>query len=160
MPVKDRVGETVGKLTVVGRFGSGANGDALWFASCSCGGSIVDRWANMKQYTGCGCDQVKSGERSLTHGHRRREISTSRTYTTWQAMRERCASTDEKKWEYYGSIGITVCPQWQESFEVFLADMGERPEGMTLDRIDPWGNYEPGNCRWADSLTQRHNRRI
>jgi hypothetical protein len=71
-------------------------------------------------------------------------------------MQGRCKSSAHKSWDYYGGRGVTVCGQW-DNFDVFLKDMGYRPEGTTLDRIDPNGNYEPGNCRWADALTQRNN---
>jgi hypothetical protein len=63
-----------------------------------------------------------------------------------------------RSWPIYGGLGISICSRW-ESFEAFLEDMGERPDGKTLDRIDPYGNYEPENCKWSTPLEQRHNRR-
>lgn len=81
------------------------------------------------------------------------------TYSTWRSMKKRCLNPGHRSWPHYGGRGITICDAWLESFDAFLADMGERPDGTTLDRINPDGNYEPGNCRWATVLEQRHNRR-
>jgi hypothetical protein len=74
-------------------------------------------------------------------------------------MRTRCLNPNASDWPRYGGRGITICAEW-DSFEQFLADMGERPEGMTNDRIDVDGNYEPGNCRWATAKEQRRNQRL
>ena len=73
-------------------------------------------------------------------------------------MRTRCNSNDPQKYRSYKGRGIVVCDRWQNSFDNFLVDMGERPVGMTLDRINNNGNYEPGNCRWATSMEQSKNK--
>ena len=78
-------------------------------------------------------------------------------YGSYAAMKNRCYNPNASDYYLYGGRGIAVCEQWMESFWSFLQDMGERPEGMTLDRIDPDGDYEPGNCRWATPAEQRHN---
>lgn len=83
--------------------------------------------------------------------------SSTPAYLSWTCMRKRCTDPRDPSWANYGGRGVNVCERWQD-FAAFLADMGPRPDGHTLDRIDPDGNYEPGNCRWATMLEQRHNR--
>lgn len=80
-------------------------------------------------------------------------------YHTWQAMIKRCHNPNDKAYKNYGARGISVCDRWRDSFVNFYADMGGRPEGLSLDRINNDGNYEPGNCRWANQATQHENRR-
>jgi hypothetical protein len=75
-------------------------------------------------------------------------------------MVERTSNPNHKSYKFYGGRGIIVCDRWVSSFENFLKDMGNRPQGFTLDRIDPNGNYELTNCRWADDETQRKNKRV
>jgi hypothetical protein len=94
---------------------------------------------------------------SSTHGHSPKG-RVSRTYSSWRSMKSRCTRSNHVSYPHYGGRGITYAPRW-ESFENFLADMGERPEGTSLDRINPDGNYEPGNVRWASAAVQRKNRR-
>jgi hypothetical protein len=93
---------------------------------------------------------------TIKHGHGRDDVH-SRTYRSWASMKQRCTNPKSHKYENYGGRGITYCASW-EGFEKFLEDMGERPEGMTLDRIDPNGNYEPSNCRWLTVKAQQRNK--
>lgn len=92
---------------------------------------------------------------SRSHGH-----TGSPTYESWSRMKQRCNNPNDPSYDGYGGSGIMVCDEWNASFEAFLRDMGERPNGCSLDRYpDPSGNYEPGNCRWATPMQQSRNRR-
>ncbi len=108
----------------------------------------------MTGWTGALENQKKGGDASRTHG-----MHGTRTYRSWASMIQRCTNKNNQRWASYGGAGIKVCERWN-SFENFLADMGERPEGKTLDRYpDRHGNYEPENCRWATATEQQNNMR-
>ena len=86
-------------------------------------------------------------------------VRNAREYRVWFAMLRRCYSHEQLGYADYGGRGIAVCERWRESFAAFLEDMGKRPQGTSIDRIDNDGNYEPGNCRWATCKEQNRNKR-
>jgi hypothetical protein len=83
----------------------------------------------------------------------------SREYRAWRDMKERCYNPKKQSYPWYGGKGVTVCDRWLNSFAAFLSDMGPCPRGLTLDRKDPHGDYEPSNCRWATWDVQHENTR-
>lgn len=143
-------GERFGRLTVQR---DRRPGEKTLDCICDCGNGTTVLFGNARKghTTSCGCAWR---EATTTHGQTR-----SRTYIAWQNMIARCYRRSCRQYKDWGGRGITVCARWRASFEAFLADMGPVPDGLTLDRIDNDGNYEPGNCRWADRSTQSANQR-
>ena len=149
-------GQQFGAWAVVSR-APAAKGRADWICRCLCGTVKPVQAHKLRIGTSqsCGC---QIGKRARPDGFRRPIAKNYREYTTWCSMRERCENPARPSYRYYGGRGITVCEAWA-SFNQFLSDMGPRPEGTSLDRVDPDGPYSPGNCRWADQATQNANRR-
>lgn len=144
-------------------------GDAVrsaYLCECKCGTkSIVTGFAlthgRSKQCKTCSATVAGDvrGRALFKHGHNRYgKGGQTPTYRSWYAMLQRCSNPNNKRYEDYAGRGIQVCEQWK-TFTTFLTDMGERPEGTSLDRINVNGNYEPSNCRWADAQTQANNKR-
>jgi hypothetical protein len=142
----EMTGQRIGKLLVLGRAGMNGQGHMQWHVRCQCGVERAVSGSDMRRgrRVSCGC------------GIRTHNLSRSRTYKSWGMMRQRCNNPDNYNYPRYGAKGIRVCASW-ERFENFLADMGERPPGTSLDRIDSAGHYEPSNCRWATREQQNVN---
>lgn len=152
MAVKSiKKGRRFGSLRVVRRYGKDRWGRVLWQVKCDCGKSLLTLHYQLEGGFIKRCRPCSRPQHGLTKKY-------AAEYQSWQAMHSRCRDA-ENKW--YGGAGIQVCDRWSGpgGFVQFVADMGRRPRNKTLDRKNPFGNYEPGNCRWADDETQNNNRR-
>jgi hypothetical protein len=153
-PRIDLTGRTFGRLTVV-EYGD----DYTWKCLCLCGATLRVTGQNLRQQrtASCGCLRSETARNKATkHGHATQFLTP--TYQSWRGMLTRCSNPRVKSFRDYGSRGINVCERWKD-FSNFLTDMGERPDGLTLDRIDNEKGYSPDNCRWATYHVQRINQR-
>jgi hypothetical protein len=169
---KDRRGQRIGLLTITKRACVEKYGLSMWHCRCDCGGRSVVAAQNLNAglrklkarphaLFSCGDPEHRCGHASTNYIHGGRRYK-RREYNSWTGLRQRCNNPKCGVYEDYGGRGITVCARWMEKgtgFVNFLADMGPCPEGMSIDRENVMGNYEPGNCRWADRTMQSNNRR-
>jgi hypothetical protein len=147
----DRTGQRFGKLVVLKRNGTDNLKKVVWLCQCDCGNelNVVAGALVTKNTSSCGCVIP-----NFKHGGWNKP-----SYNTWRAMMRRCYNIKDKDYKRYGALGVIVCSEWHE-YTKFAADMGEPSGDETLDRINPYGNYEINNCRWAGVKTQNRNVRV
>lgn len=161
----DLTGVRFGRLSVEGLSGivvsPGGTRRTAWTCRCDCGQVAIARGLDLKQgkVVSCGCFRVETvARRSRTHGHTAGHRVTAE-YQAWAGAKRRCGDPSDAAFVNYGGRGIEMCPRWRDDFTAFIADMGPRPHGGSLDRIDNDGPYAPGNCRWATRQQQNSNQR-
>lgn len=146
----DQTGKRFGRLVVQSHEGRNANLKQLWKCQCDCGNLkiVTTQELNAGDTKSCGCIIP-----NFKHGGWDKS-----SYNTWRGMMRRCNNPKDKDYPRYGAKGIIVCPKWSD-YATFVADMGEPQGSETLDRVDPYGNYTPENCRWATLIEQARNKR-
>ena len=144
---EDLTGKLFGKLTIIGP-SKKINKTVYWYCKCECGNNTWKIASNLKsgKYKSCGCEQ----------GNKKHGLYLSRARKSWADMKERCYNPNNNRYCYYGKRGIKVCKRWQK-FENFYKDMGERPEGYSLERLNCDDDYKPSNCKWIPKEDQSKN---
>jgi hypothetical protein len=170
MKLIDITGQRFGRLLVLHKGSVSKTGGSIWICRCECGNEATANASNLRNGStlSCRCLRKETSQQlgsnpafikirsaKLTvHGHKKRGAMTPE-YRTWLGMKRRCQDENYKDFPNWGGRGITVCERWDRSFVDFLSDMGARPsDDHSIDRINPNGNYEPGNCRWATATEQ------
>lgn len=167
MPARqDVTGQRFGRLVAIRRLPP-RNKRTFWLWRCDCGTEKAINLPHVKagKIVSCGCYLTELLHSAAHAAHcaaaakhpRSHGLSHLPEYFVWKTMRQRCENPRNHDYRWYGALGVRVCERWS-SFEAFYADMGPA-RGLTLDRIDPTGHYEPSNCRWATWETQRANKR-
>lgn len=161
------IGQTFGKLYVTEKSQfRGKKGDVMWLCQCKCGNKTYVSSANLRSgdISSCGCMRHKfttENASGMNNPSAKHNLRNHKLYPIWKMMKQRCYNSKCSNFQYYGSRGITVCPEWLNDFQAFYdwAMSQGYQDGLTIDRIDVDGNYEPGNCRWITMAEQNKNKR-
>lgn len=157
--INDLTGKKFGRLTVIKYYGSNKHGRALWLCQCDCGNTkiVLGNSLNSKLTLSCGC----YNKEIIKKCNSKHNMAYSKLYKVWQGMKTRCYNKNFMYYCNYGGRGITICDEWKSNFSNFYewSINNGYEEGLTIDRINNDGNYEPSNCRWVTRAEQNRNKR-
>lgn len=157
--VKDITGQRFGLLTVIENVGKDKRGEAIWLCRCDCGNETTTTGYKLRSgwTKSCGCLQTAQRKKGFNKRH---GMTDTKLYTIWQNMKRRCYDKNNIMFSHYGGRGICVCSEWLSRFETFAewAKLTGYVEGLSIERIDVNGNYEPSNCKWIEKQKQYLNR--
>lgn len=157
----DYTGQRFGRLVVIARSEEkNHRGRTVWRCVCDCGGEKACEGQHLVRgsIASCGCLADESRHRRPSP-NRKHGLTHTTMWTIWKDMVRRCYDETDPAFSHYGGRGITVCERWRHDVAAFAGDMGARPPGMMIERVDNDRGYELGNCIWADAITQQNNRR-
>jgi len=159
MKLIDLTGKTFGRLTVLSKEDNVGTSGSRWLCQCQCRNTIIAASGNLRSGATNSCGRykkefmAKKNKANKKHGLYKHPL-----YQCWLNLRNRCNNPKHQSYKNYGGRGIKVCKEWN-SFKTFLEDMGERPDRLSIDRINNDGNYEPLNCKWSTTKEQSRNKR-
>lgn len=163
---EDLTGQVFGRWTVLKSYGKSKGDGHLFWCRCECGieKAVGSHSLKSGRSKSCGCLGKENRIKSCTHhGHARTKngVRISKLYSVWDGMKQRCSNSNHSAYQWYGAKGVKVCEEWNNSFETFYewAVSNGYKEGLSIDRINPFDNYEPSNCRWATNEEQASNKR-
>lgn len=161
----DLTGQRFGRLKAIERAENTKDNKAQWICECECGSTVVVSASNLRRKStkSCGCLRSEMATQHLTIGNHNRKhgLTGTKLYVLWQCMKQRCTNPLSKDYKDYGGRGVAVCDEWLNDFQAFYnwSYANGFKEGLSIDRINVNGNYEPNNCRWVDTKEQANNKR-